>query len=111
MTFIARAFTAYALIIARRWAVCASKCLARGILAPSACHLRRKRMDNSQKFAQLGIAVMLLGGVIAFIGLFPSVIGSEASQGVGVLQVLDHSSRLLNPDQWRVYLRSSHLLS
>jgi hypothetical protein len=45
-------------------------------------------MDNSQKFAQLGIAVTLLGGVIAFIGLFPSVIGSEASQGVGVLQVL-----------------------
>jgi hypothetical protein len=45
-------------------------------------------MDNSQKFAQLGIAVTLLGGVIAFIGLFPSVIGLEASPGVGVLQVL-----------------------
>jgi hypothetical protein len=45
-------------------------------------------MDNSQKFAQLGIAVTLFGGVIAFIGLFPSVIGAEASQGVGVLQVL-----------------------
>ncbi|MCS6870912.1 MAG: hypothetical protein RML95_03340 [Anaerolineae bacterium] len=45
-------------------------------------------MDNSQKFAQLGIAVALLGGVITFIGLFPSVIGLEASAGVGVLQML-----------------------
>ncbi|RMF53115.1 MAG: hypothetical protein D6749_03170 [Chloroflexota bacterium] len=45
-------------------------------------------MENSQKFAQLGMAVALLGGVITFIGLFPSVIGLEASAGVGVLQVL-----------------------
>lgn len=45
-------------------------------------------MDNSQKFAQLGIAVALLGGVITFIGLFPSAIGLEASAGVGVLQML-----------------------
>lgn len=47
-----------------------------------------ERMDNSHKFAQLGIAVALLGGVITFIGLFPSAIGLEASPGVGVLQVL-----------------------
>ncbi len=45
-------------------------------------------MDNSHKFAQLGIIVALLGGVITFIGLFPSVVSLEASAGVGVLQVL-----------------------
>ena len=40
------------------------------------------------KLSQVGIAVAVLGGVIALIGLFPSVTGFAPSQGIGVLQIL-----------------------
>ncbi len=40
------------------------------------------------KLSQVGIAVAVLGGVIALIGLFPSITGLEPSPGVGVLQTL-----------------------
>lgn len=40
------------------------------------------------KLSQFGIAVTLLGAVIAFMGLFPGVIGLEGVSGIGVLQTL-----------------------
>jgi hypothetical protein len=40
------------------------------------------------RFSQVGIAVGILGGVIAFIGLFPASVGLEVASGIGVLQVL-----------------------
>lgn len=40
------------------------------------------------KLSQVGIAVAVLGGVVALIGLFPSITGLEPSTGVGVLQTL-----------------------
>jgi len=40
------------------------------------------------KLSQVGIAVAVLGGVVALIGLFPSITGLEQAAGVGVLQTL-----------------------
>ncbi|MCC7446688.1 MAG: hypothetical protein IT324_04690 [Anaerolineae bacterium] len=40
------------------------------------------------KLSQVGIAVAVLGGVVALIGLFPSITGLEQASGVGVLQTL-----------------------
>lgn len=40
------------------------------------------------KFSQFGLSVAVLGVVIALMGLFPSIIGLEATPGVGVLQIL-----------------------
>jgi len=40
------------------------------------------------KYAQVCITVGTLGVVLALIGLFPGIIGLEATEGVGVLQVL-----------------------
>ena len=40
------------------------------------------------KLSQVGIAVAFLGGVIALIGLFPSLIGFEQTPGIGILQIL-----------------------
>src|SRR5258706_2886553 len=40
------------------------------------------------KLSQAGIAISLLGGVVALIGLFPSVIGLEQAAGIGILQIL-----------------------
>jgi hypothetical protein len=40
------------------------------------------------KLAQVGIAIAVLGGVIALIGLFPGVTGLEAALGIGVIQTL-----------------------
>jgi len=41
-----------------------------------------------EKYGQISITVGTLGVVIILIGLFPGLIGLEASPGVGVLQVL-----------------------
>jgi hypothetical protein len=40
-----------------------------------------------ERSSQLGIAVAVLGGVIAFMGLFPGVIGLDQAQGVGLFQM------------------------
>jgi uncharacterized membrane protein len=40
-----------------------------------------------ERTTQLGIAVAVLGGVIAFMGLFPGVIGLDQAQGVGIFQM------------------------
>lgn len=40
------------------------------------------------KLSQAGIAIVVLGAVIALIGLFPSVTGIESVSGIGILQVL-----------------------
>lgn len=40
------------------------------------------------KLSQAGIAISLLGGVVALIGLFPSIIGLEQAAGIGILQIL-----------------------
>jgi hypothetical protein len=40
------------------------------------------------RVTQVGIAVAVLGLVVLIIGLFPSVTGIEASQGVGLLQIV-----------------------
>jgi hypothetical protein len=40
------------------------------------------------RLSQVGIAVAALGGVIALMGLFPSIVGLEQVAGVGVLQVI-----------------------
>ncbi len=40
------------------------------------------------KLSQVGIAVIALGGVVALIGLFPSVIGLEQAAGVGIVQIV-----------------------
>lgn len=45
-------------------------------------------MDNFAKLAQFGIAVSVLGAVLTFMGLFPSVVGLEASAGTGLVQML-----------------------
>ncbi len=41
-----------------------------------------------EKYGQISITIGTLGVVIILIGLFPGLIGLEASPGVGVLQVL-----------------------
>lgn len=40
------------------------------------------------KLSQAGIAIAVLGAVIALIGLFPSITGVEQTGGIGVLQIL-----------------------
>ncbi len=40
------------------------------------------------RWAQVGIAVGVLGGVLTLIGLFPSITGLEASAGIGLVQIL-----------------------
>ncbi|GAB4544120.1 MAG: hypothetical protein OHK0023_00410 [Anaerolineae bacterium] len=45
-------------------------------------------VSGAGKLSQFGIAVALFGGVITFIGLFPGIMGLEASSGVGVLQTI-----------------------
>jgi len=41
-----------------------------------------------EKYGQISITFGTLGVVITLIGLFPGIVGLEASQGIGVLQVL-----------------------
>ena len=41
-----------------------------------------------EKYGQISITIGALGVVITLIGLFPGIVGLEASEGVGVLQVL-----------------------
>jgi hypothetical protein len=41
-----------------------------------------------ERYVQLSITIGTLGVVIVLIGLFPGIIGLEATAGVGVLQVL-----------------------
>lgn len=41
-----------------------------------------------EKFGQISITIGTLGIVISLIGLFPGIIGLEAAEGIGVLQVL-----------------------
>ncbi|CAG0998374.1 MAG: hypothetical protein IAE83_10065 [Anaerolinea sp.] len=43
---------------------------------------------GTDKLSQLGIMIILLGGVITMIGFFPGVIGAESAGGIGVLQTL-----------------------
>ena len=40
------------------------------------------------KLTQAGVIIAILGAVVAFIGLFPGVVGLEVLPGVGLLQVL-----------------------
>lgn len=40
------------------------------------------------KLSQVGIATALLGGMIALIGLFPTIVGLEQASGIGIFQVL-----------------------
>jgi hypothetical protein len=40
------------------------------------------------KLSQAGIALAVLGAVIALIGLFPSITGIEQAPGIGILQTL-----------------------
>lgn len=41
-----------------------------------------------ERYSEISISMGALGVVIALIGLFPGIIGLEAAEGVGVLQVL-----------------------
>ncbi len=41
-----------------------------------------------EKYGQLSITIGTLGVVISLIGLFPGIVGLEAAEGIGVLQVL-----------------------
>lgn len=41
---------------------------------------------GTERLAQVAIAVALLGGVIAFMGLFPGVVGLDQSAGIGLFQ-------------------------
>lgn len=41
-----------------------------------------------EKYGQISITVGTLGVVITLVGLFPGIVGLEAAQGIGVLQVL-----------------------
>ena len=41
-----------------------------------------------EKYGQISITIGTLGIVIALIGLFPGIVGLEAAEGIGVLQVL-----------------------
>ena len=40
------------------------------------------------RFAQVGIALGALGGMICFMGLFPGVTGAEPTAGIGLVQVV-----------------------
>ena len=40
------------------------------------------------RFAQVGIALGALGGIICFMGLFPGVTGAVAAAGIGIVQVV-----------------------
>ncbi len=40
------------------------------------------------KLAQFGVAILLLGGVLAFMGLFPGILGMDPTAGIGVLQII-----------------------
>ena len=40
------------------------------------------------KLSQAGIAIAVLGAVIALMGLFPSITGTEPTPGIGILQIL-----------------------
>ncbi len=40
------------------------------------------------KLSQAGIALAVLGAVIALIGLFPSITGIEPTPGIGILQII-----------------------
>lgn len=40
------------------------------------------------RLPQVGIAILVFGGVITLIGLFPSIIGVEPTPGIGILKIL-----------------------
>lgn len=40
------------------------------------------------KLTQAGVTIAILGAVVAFIGLFPGVIGLEVLPGIGLLQII-----------------------
>jgi hypothetical protein len=59
----------------------------------------------------LGIAVAVLGGVIAFMGLFPGVIGLDQAKGVGLFQmtvILLGFSLLISGAVWFVQANYYH---
>lgn len=40
------------------------------------------------RLAQLGVLIVVLGGVVMFLGLFPSAVDAEGTAGIGVAQIL-----------------------
>lgn len=55
---------------------------------PDASPMIGPRRVDLERLAQIGILVGTLGLMLTLIGLFPSITGVEAKQGVGLLQIL-----------------------